>query len=105
MCIKNFEECISRFPEHFKSIYRLVLIYLNAPERIKDAKKCEQLLLGTYTTAFSASQVQGLFTDRKNNNLFNVRKIGLFSYFLLNTSYRQTLFFFIFPGDLEKPIF
>lgn len=76
MCIKNFEECITRFPEHFKSIYRLVLIYMNAPERIKDLKKCKQLLLGTYTTGLG-NQVQGLFTDRKNNNLFNVSENGI----------------------------
>lgn len=73
MCIKNLEECITRFPEHFKSIYRLVQIYLNGPEKVKDVKKCSQLMLGTYTTALG-NQIQGLFTDRKNNNLFNVRK-------------------------------
>lgn len=71
MCIKNLEECITRFPEHYKSIYRLVQIYLNGPDRFKDVKKCNQLLLGTYTTALG-NQLQGLFTDRKNNNLFNV---------------------------------
>ncbi|XP_055295611.1 calcineurin-binding protein cabin-1-like [Sitodiplosis mosellana] len=70
MCIKNLEECITRYPEHYKSIYRLVLIYMNGPEKVKDVKKCNQLLLGTYTTELG-NQVQGLFTDRKNNNLFN----------------------------------
>lgn len=72
MCIRNLEECITRFPEHYKSIYRLVLIYLNAPERIKAVEKCQQLLIGTYTTALG-NQIQGLFSDRKNSNLFNVR--------------------------------
>lgn len=71
MCIKNLEECITRYPEHYKSIYRLALIFMNGPEKIKDIKKCNQLLLGTYTTVLG-NQVQGLFTDRKNNNLFNV---------------------------------
>lgn len=73
MCIKNLEECVTRFPEHYKSIYRLVLIYLNAPERVKDVEKCQQLLMGTYTTALGNS-IQGLFSDRKNSNLFNVKK-------------------------------
>lgn len=71
-CIKNLEECITRFPEHYKSIYRLVLIYMNGPERVKDVEKCRQLLMGTYTTALTI-QIQGLFSDRKNSNLFNVR--------------------------------
>ncbi|XP_031617058.1 calcineurin-binding protein cabin-1-like isoform X2 [Contarinia nasturtii] len=70
MCIKNLEECITRYPEHHKSIYRLVLIYMNGPEKIRDLQKCNLLLLGTYTTELG-NQVQGLFTDRKNNNLFN----------------------------------
>lgn len=71
MCIKNFEECMTRYPEHFKSIYRLALIFKNGPEKVRDLSKCNQLLLGTYTTELGHS-VQGLFTDRKNNNLFNV---------------------------------
>lgn len=71
MCMKNLEECITRYPEHYKSIYRLAVIYLNGPEKIRDIKKCNQLLLGTYPTVLG-NQVQGLFTDRKNNNLFNV---------------------------------
>lgn len=50
ICIKNLEECVTRFPEHYKSIYRLVNIYLHAPDRIRDLKRCKQLLLGTYTT-------------------------------------------------------
>ena len=74
MCIKNLEECVTRFPEHYKSVYRLVNIYLTAPEKIKDTKKCSQLLLGTYTTALG-NQIQGLFADRKNNNMFNVSTV------------------------------
>lgn len=69
-CIRNLEECVTRFPEHYKSIYRLVNIYLNAPDAIKDLRKCKQLLLSTYTTGLNNS-VQGLFADRKNNNFFN----------------------------------
>lgn len=75
MCIKNLEECVTRFPEHYKSIYRLVLIYLNAPERIKNVEKCRQLLMGTYTTALN-NQIQGLFSDRKTTNLFNVSQLA-----------------------------
>lgn len=74
-CIKNLEECVTRFPEHFKSIFRLANHYLNGPTRLRDVNKCKQLLLGTYTTTLG-NKVQGMFTDRKTNNFFNV--IGLF---------------------------
>lgn len=97
MCIKNLEECVTRFPEHYKSIYRLVLIYLNAPERVKDVKKCQQLLMGTYTTALG-NPVQGLFSDRKTNNLFNVsepqREIGI--------NFTESIF--AFAGHLAESI-
>lgn len=72
MCIKNFEECITRYAEHHKSFYRLVLIYMNGPERIRDIEKCNQLLLGSYTTNLGNS-IAGLFAERKNNNIFHVR--------------------------------
>lgn len=75
MCIRNLEECVTRFPEHYKSIYRLVHVYLHGPDTIKNLDKCNQLLLGTYTSTLG-NQIQGLFTDRKNNNLFNVSVIG-----------------------------
>lgn len=71
LCIRNLEECVTRFPEHYKSMYRLVHIYLNAPNKLRDLKKCKELLLGTYTTALN-NQIQGLFADRKGTNLFNV---------------------------------
>lgn len=87
MCIKNLEECITRYPEHYKSIYRLVLIYINGPEKIKDVQKGNQLLLGTYTTELG-NQVQGLFTDRKNNNLFNVRFFS-HSFFLIQKNWEN----------------
>ncbi|KAJ6646406.1 Calcineurin-binding protein cabin-1 [Pseudolycoriella hygida] len=70
ICIKNLEECVTRFPEHYKSIYRLANIYLNATGKVKDLKKCKQLLIGTYTTGLS-NQIQGLFAERKLNNFFN----------------------------------
>lgn len=75
ICIKNLEECVTRFPEHYKSIYRLVNIYLNAPEKVKDLKRCKQLLLGTYTTGLG-NQIQGLFSERKANNFFNVSSVS-----------------------------
>ncbi|GAB0096771.1 calcineurin-binding protein cabin-1-like [Sergentomyia squamirostris] len=69
-CLKNFEECLARFPEHFKSVHRLVHHYLTAPVKLRSLEKAEQLLLGTYTTTLG-NRIQGLFVDRKANNFFN----------------------------------
>ncbi|XP_055382064.1 calcineurin-binding protein cabin-1-like [Condylostylus longicornis] len=69
-CVKNLEECVTRFPEHYKSIYRLVHHYLNAPDKLKNMQKCHQLLIGNYTTSLG-NHIAGLFSDRKNNNFFN----------------------------------
>lgn len=68
MCIKNFEECISRFPEHYKSIYRLVYHFLNINESLE---KCRQLLLTSDYKTTLGNSVGGLFNERKNNNFFN----------------------------------
>ncbi|XP_037928084.1 calcineurin-binding protein cabin-1-like [Teleopsis dalmanni] len=68
--VQNLEECITRFPEHYKSIYRLVYHYMNGPEKLRNLTFCEQLLLGQYRTTLG-NLVNGLFYDRKTNNLFN----------------------------------
>lgn len=68
MCIKNFEECISRFPEHYKSIYRLVYHFLNINESLD---RCRQLLLSSDYKTTLGNSVGGLYHERKNNNFFN----------------------------------
>lgn len=68
LCIKNLEECVSRFPEHYKSIYRLVHHFLNAGE---DAEKCKKLLLSSNYKTSLQNSIGGLFSERKNNNFFN----------------------------------
>ena len=73
-CVKNFEECLARFPEHYKSVNRLVHHFVYAPEKLKDLKKARELLLGNYITTLG-NKIQGLFADRKANNFFNVRII------------------------------
>ena len=70
MCIKNLEECVSRFPEHYKAIYRLIFHYLHATGTTNSMDMCKQLLLSSYKTTLG-NHIQGLFTERKNNNFFN----------------------------------
>lgn len=68
MCIKNLEECVSRFPEHYKSIYRLVHHFLNIGDSLE---KCKQLLLSSNYKTTLGNPIGGLFSERKNNNFFN----------------------------------
>ena len=68
MCIKNLEECVSRFPEHYKSIYRLVHHFLNLGSSLD---KCKQLLLSSNYKTTLGNSIGGLFGERKNNNFFN----------------------------------
>uniref|UniRef100_A0A182P907 Calcineurin-binding protein cabin-1 MEF2-binding domain-containing protein n=1 Tax=Anopheles epiroticus TaxID=199890 RepID=A0A182P907_9DIPT len=70
LCIKNLEECITRFPEHYKSMYRLVHHFMYAPGSTKSFESARQLLLGTYRTTLG-NQIPGLFTERKTTNFFN----------------------------------
>lgn len=73
ICVKNLEECLVRFPEHYKSANRLVHHYLYAPQKLRNMSKARELLLSTYVTSMG-SKVQGLFGDRKGNNFFNVSR-------------------------------
>jgi calcineurin-binding protein cabin-1 len=68
MCIKNLEECVTRFPEHYKSIYRLVHHNLTVGNNIEI---CKQLLLKSDYKSALGNKISGLFTERKNNNFFN----------------------------------
>ncbi|XP_055599576.1 calcineurin-binding protein cabin-1-like [Uranotaenia lowii] len=69
-CIKNLEECVTRFPEHYKSIYRLSYHYMKAPGSTRSIDEARKLLLSSYKTTLG-NYVAGLFTERRNNNFFN----------------------------------
>ncbi|XP_030383316.1 calcineurin-binding protein cabin-1-like isoform X2 [Scaptodrosophila lebanonensis] len=68
--IRNLEECVIRFPEHYKSIYRLVSFYMNGPKKMRNFQVAEDLLLHHYQTSVG-NMVDGLFFYRKRNNIFN----------------------------------
>uniref|UniRef100_T1PHJ2 TPR repeat protein n=1 Tax=Musca domestica TaxID=7370 RepID=T1PHJ2_MUSDO len=70
MVVRNIEECITRFPEHYKSIYRLVNHFMNGPSEFCSLEVAEQLLVGQYKTSLG-NVVNGLFYEKKHTNLFN----------------------------------
>lgn len=71
-CLAGLEQCVLRFPEHYKSIYRLCHFYFNH-KSAKDNDKCRDLLMGTYKCQYYQGHTfQGLFADRKATNFFNV---------------------------------
>lgn len=69
-CLLALETCALRFPQHYKSVYRLAHFYFRSKEH-RDLAKCKDLLLGRYQTPNGT--ITGLFADRKNTNFFNVR--------------------------------
>ncbi|KAF5297375.1 hypothetical protein FQR65_LT01305 [Abscondita terminalis] len=68
-CIGGLEQCMIRFPQNYKALYRLVHLYFNYKSK-RDLSKCRQLLLSDYKCKNGAA-VSGLFSDHKNNNFFN----------------------------------
>ncbi|XP_011308750.1 calcineurin-binding protein cabin-1 [Fopius arisanus] len=70
-CLAGLEQCVLRFPGHYKSIYRLSHFYFNN-KSAKDNNKCRDLLLGTFKCQYHTGMtIQGLFADRKSTNFFN----------------------------------
>jgi hypothetical protein len=71
LCISGIRCCLSRFPEHYKSLYRLAYEHYTTG----DVGMAQQILLhslpGLQSGSGSQSEVRGLFSDRKPNNLFN----------------------------------
>ena len=69
LCLTAMEECISRFPQHHKSYFRIAYTYSTmAQDKWKVAK---EYLMGN--PAADKKKICGLFADRKTSNFFNVR--------------------------------
>lgn len=70
-CIQALEECVRRFPEHYKSLYRMAHFYFRS-KYSRDVAKVHKLLLNE----------GGLFADRKPANFFNVSHTYYFKLFI-----------------------
>ncbi|XP_059485073.1 calcineurin-binding protein cabin-1-like [Neocloeon triangulifer] len=66
LCLAALEDCAIRFPEHYKSLYRLAQYHFKSKLR-KDVNKCKNFLLGPHPN----TKLHGLFQDRKPSNFFN----------------------------------
>ncbi|CAG0913106.1 unnamed protein product [Notodromas monacha] len=74
-CLNAMKECVSRFPHHYKSIFRCAQYYSDSAQS-KDFCKARNILLGipgriSDWTKYPYMPGPGLFAERKRNNLFN----------------------------------
>ncbi|OWF49710.1 Calcineurin-binding protein cabin-1 [Mizuhopecten yessoensis] len=69
-CMAALCLCLSRFPTHYKSLYRLAYTYIYSPYH-KNLQYAHDLLLGNPDWKMMAHMpAQGLFVDRKPSNFF-----------------------------------
>ncbi|XP_026763752.2 calcineurin-binding protein cabin-1-like [Galleria mellonella] len=68
-CLDALEDCASRFPPHYKAIYRLAHYHFYY-KKGKDIERCRDLMLSTFTSR-SGQKLGGLFSERKAANFFN----------------------------------
>ncbi|XP_023231855.1 calcineurin-binding protein cabin-1-like [Centruroides sculpturatus] len=70
-CLKGVRNCLQRFTQHYKSLYRLSHYYCYSAED-KKLPLSREILLGIPAgQSFSTIGHQGLFAERKNTNFFN----------------------------------
>ncbi|KAJ7309748.1 hypothetical protein JRQ81_007813 [Phrynocephalus forsythii] len=74
-CIASFHLCLSRFPQHYKSLYRLAYLYAYSPTH-KHLPWARDVLLGAGGGGLPWPQLkhmpaQGLFCERNKTNFFN----------------------------------
>ncbi|XP_028851321.1 calcineurin-binding protein cabin-1 isoform X2 [Denticeps clupeoides] len=72
MCIRALFLCLSRFPQHYKSLYRLAYLYANSKTH-KNLQWARDVLLGSSVPwqQLKHMPAQGLFCERNKTNLFN----------------------------------
>ncbi|KAL4660425.1 calcineurin-binding protein cabin-1 isoform X2 [Arapaima gigas] len=72
MCVRALFLCLSRFPQHYKSLYRLAYLYANSSTH-KNLQWARDVLLGSSVPwqQLKHMPAQGLFCERNKTNLFN----------------------------------
>lgn len=69
-CLTGIEECLVRYPRHYKSLFRLCHYYFRS-KRNRNLRKCRQLLLGDYRVMRLNKNIAGLFKSANINSMFN----------------------------------
>uniref|UniRef100_A0A8B9CD34 Calcineurin binding protein 1 n=1 Tax=Anser brachyrhynchus TaxID=132585 RepID=A0A8B9CD34_9AVES len=71
-CITSFCLCLSRFPQHYKSLYRLAYLYTYSKTH-KNLQWARDVLLGSSVPwqQLKHMPAQGLFCERNKTNFFN----------------------------------
>lgn len=69
-CLVAMEECLARYPRHYKSFYRLCHHYFRSKQH-RNLKKCRQLLLGDNRLPQSTKNISGLFKSNGVHSMFN----------------------------------
>ncbi|XP_046727370.1 calcineurin-binding protein cabin-1 isoform X3 [Silurus meridionalis] len=80
MCVRALFLCLNRFPQHYKSLYRLAHLYTYSKTH-KNLQWARDVLLGSSVPwqQLKHMPAQGLFCERNKTNLFNGCKIpGIF---------------------------
>ncbi|XP_028159462.1 calcineurin-binding protein cabin-1-like [Ostrinia furnacalis] len=68
-CLDALEDCASRFPPHYKAIYRLAHYHFYY-KKGKDIERCRDLMLSNFTSR-AGQKLAGLFSEKKHSNFFN----------------------------------
>ncbi|XP_063000055.1 calcineurin-binding protein cabin-1 isoform X2 [Elgaria multicarinata webbii] len=71
-CVTSFHLCLSRFPQHYKSLYRLAYLYTYSTTH-KNLQWARDVLLGSSIPwqQLKHMPAQGLFCERNKTNFFN----------------------------------
>ncbi|XP_035021663.1 calcineurin-binding protein cabin-1 isoform X2 [Hippoglossus stenolepis] len=72
MCVRSLFLCLSRFPQHYKSLYRLAFFYSSSKTH-QNLQWARDVLLGSSVPwqQLKHMPAQGLFCERNKTNLFN----------------------------------
>ncbi|KAM8960713.1 calcineurin-binding protein cabin-1 [Pelodytes ibericus] len=71
-CTNSFRLCLSRFPQHYKSLYRLAYLYTHSQTH-QNLQRARDVLLGSSIPwqQLKHMPAQGLFYERNKTNFFN----------------------------------
>uniref|UniRef100_A0A3P8WKI3 Calcineurin binding protein 1 n=1 Tax=Cynoglossus semilaevis TaxID=244447 RepID=A0A3P8WKI3_CYNSE len=72
LCVRALFRCLGRFPQHYKSLYRLAYFYSNSRTHV-NLQWARDVLLGSSIPwqQLKHMPAQGLFCERNKTNLFN----------------------------------